>query len=79
MTLYRRTMDAVGKPFPAERPMQREVFVAKTREDAIRLCAPHLGTKCAASHAWRQGMPQDDKGLRPGVFVSPIGDHVPIG
>ena len=63
MALYRRTLDAVGKPFPDELPMRREVFVAKTRDEAIRLCAPYLGAKYAAYHAWRQDMPDDDRGL----------------
>ena len=45
MEVYRRALDASGKPFPAELPMRREVFVAKTRAEAIRLCAPYLGAK----------------------------------
>jgi len=63
MELYRRALDAAGKPFPAELPMRREVFVAKTRAEAIRLCAPYLGAKYAAYHQWGQDMPDDDKGL----------------
>ncbi|MFO1028266.1 MAG: LLM class flavin-dependent oxidoreductase [Acetobacteraceae bacterium] len=78
MTLYRRALDAAGKPFPAEMPMRREVFVAKTREEAIRLCAPYLGAKYAAYHAWGQDMPQDDKGLGQD-FASLIGDRFLIG
>ena len=31
MDLYRRELDRCGKPFPAELPMRREVFVARTR------------------------------------------------
>ena len=63
MDLYKRALDAAGKPFPAELPMRREVFVAKTREEAIRLCRPFLGAKYAAYHSWRQDMPDDDRGL----------------
>src|SRR6476646_2657072 len=50
MELYRRALDAAGKPFPTELPMRREVFVAKTRADAMRLCAPYLREKQAGYH-----------------------------
>lgn len=63
MELYRRALDGAGKPFPAELPMRREVFVARTREEAIRLCAPYLGAKYAAYHAWGQEMPDGDRGI----------------
>ena len=78
MTLYRRALDAAGKPFPTELPMRREVFVAKNRAEAIRLCAPYLGAKYKAYHAWRQDMPEDDRGLDQG-FESLIGDRFLIG
>jgi len=78
MELYRRALDAAGKPFPTELPMRREVFVAKTREEAIRLCAPYLGAKYAAYHSWRQDMPADDSGLGQ-EFTSLIGDRFLIG
>jgi alkanesulfonate monooxygenase SsuD/methylene tetrahydromethanopterin reductase-like flavin-dependent oxidoreductase (luciferase family) len=63
MVLYRRALEAAGKPFPAELPMRREVFVARTRDEAIRLCAPYLGAKYKAYHAWRQELPADDSGF----------------
>ena len=78
MELYKRALDAAGKPFPTELPMRREVFVAKTREEAIRLCAPYLGAKYAAYHSWRQDMPSDDSGLGQ-EFTSLIGDRFLIG
>ena len=71
-------LDAAGKPFPTELPMRREVFVAKNRAEAIRLCAPYLGAKYKAYHAWRQDMPEDDRGLDQG-FESLIGDRFLIG
>ena len=37
MDVYKRELDACGKPFPAEFPMAREVFVARSREEAMRL------------------------------------------
>ena len=76
--LYKRALDAAGKPFPTELPMRREVFVAKTRPEAIRLCAPYLGAKYAAYHAWRQDMPDDDRGLGQ-EFDDLIGDRFLIG
>ena len=78
MELYKRALDAAGKPFPAELPMRREVFVAKTKKEAIRLCAPYLGAKYAAYHAWRQDMPDDDRGLDQ-KFENLIGDRFLIG
>lgn len=41
MELYRRALDEAGKNFPAELPMRRGVFVARTRDEAIRLCASY--------------------------------------
>ena len=40
----------------------REVLVAKSRAEAIRLCAPYLSAKYQAYDAWGQGqaMPEDD-------------------
>jgi alkanesulfonate monooxygenase SsuD/methylene tetrahydromethanopterin reductase-like flavin-dependent oxidoreductase (luciferase family) len=78
MELYRRALDSAGKPFPAELPLRREVFVAKTRAEAIRLCAPYLGAKYQAYHAWRQELPGDDGGLGQD-FASLIGDRFLIG
>ncbi len=78
MELYKRALDGAGKAFPAELPLRREVFVAKTREEAIRLCAPYLGAKYEAYHSWRQDMPEDDRGLGQ-EFNSLIGDRFLIG
>jgi alkanesulfonate monooxygenase SsuD/methylene tetrahydromethanopterin reductase-like flavin-dependent oxidoreductase (luciferase family) len=61
--LYRRALGQAGKPFPEEFPLRREVFVARTREEALRLCQPYLGAKYAAYHAWDQELPGDDSGL----------------
>ena len=35
----------------------------RSREEAIRLCAPYLGAKYKAYHSWRQEMPEGDRGL----------------
>ena len=47
MELYRRALDAADKPFPAELPLRREVFVAKTRDEAFRLCQPDTSKNLA--------------------------------
>jgi alkanesulfonate monooxygenase SsuD/methylene tetrahydromethanopterin reductase-like flavin-dependent oxidoreductase (luciferase family) len=62
MDVYKRELDACGKPFPAELPMAREVFVARTREDAIRLARPSLEVKYKAYRDWGQDkvMPASD-------------------
>jgi alkanesulfonate monooxygenase SsuD/methylene tetrahydromethanopterin reductase-like flavin-dependent oxidoreductase (luciferase family) len=78
MELYRRALDAAGKPFPTELPMRREVFVAKTRAEAIRLCAPYLGAKYKAYHSWGQELPTDDGGFDQD-FESLIGERFLIG
>ncbi len=60
--VYRRALDAAGKPFPDELPMRREVFVAASREEAFRLCRPFIETKYNAYRDWGQDreMPADD-------------------
>jgi alkanesulfonate monooxygenase SsuD/methylene tetrahydromethanopterin reductase-like flavin-dependent oxidoreductase (luciferase family) len=60
--VYQRALDEYGKPFPAEFPARREVFVARSRAEAIRLCAPYLGAKYEAYRQWGQdrAMPEDD-------------------
>jgi alkanesulfonate monooxygenase SsuD/methylene tetrahydromethanopterin reductase-like flavin-dependent oxidoreductase (luciferase family) len=63
--VYKRALDEYGKPFPKEFPARREVFVARSREEAIRVCAPYLGAKYAAYQQWgqNQAMPAGDNDL----------------
>src|SRR6266567_1120046 len=63
--VYKRALDEHGKPFPREFPARREVFVARSRSEAIRLCAPFLGAKYQAYAEWGQGraMPAGDNDL----------------
>jgi alkanesulfonate monooxygenase SsuD/methylene tetrahydromethanopterin reductase-like flavin-dependent oxidoreductase (luciferase family) len=78
--VYKRALDEYGKPFPAEFPARREVFVARTRREAIRLCAPFLSAKYKAYDEWGQGraMPAGDNDL--GVeFDELIRDRFLIG
>ncbi len=60
--LYRAALARMGKPFPAELPMRRELFVAETREQAIRLAQPYVEKKYEAYVAWGQhrALPADD-------------------
>ena len=62
LDLYKRALDEYGKPFPAELPMRREVFVAGTREEAIRLAQPYLEVKYKTYREWGQDkvMPAGD-------------------
>ncbi len=63
--VYRKALEEFGKPFPKEFPARREVFVARTREEALRLCKPFLATKYKAYHEWGQdkAMPEGDNDL----------------
>jgi alkanesulfonate monooxygenase SsuD/methylene tetrahydromethanopterin reductase-like flavin-dependent oxidoreductase (luciferase family) len=63
--VYRRALERYGKPFPKEFPARREVFVARSRDEAIRLCAPFLGAKYQAYEQWGQSkvMPEGDNNL----------------
>jgi alkanesulfonate monooxygenase SsuD/methylene tetrahydromethanopterin reductase-like flavin-dependent oxidoreductase (luciferase family) len=63
--VYERALEAYGKPFPKEFPARREVFVARSRDEAIRLCAPFLGAKYQAYEQWGQSkvMPEGDNDL----------------
>ncbi|WP_428485391.1 LLM class flavin-dependent oxidoreductase [Rhodopila sp.] len=63
MEVYKRALEDAGKPFPHELPMAREVFVARSRDEAIRLAKPYLEVKYNAYRDWGQ-----DK-------VMPTGDH----
>lgn len=65
LEVYRRALDELGKPMPEELPIRREVFVADSREDAIRLCGPHLAGKYAVYASWGQdkAMPAGDGDL----------------
>ena len=62
MEVYKRALDEFKKPFPAELPMRREVFVAGTREEAIRLAQPYLEVKYNTYREWGQDkvMPAGD-------------------
>ncbi|MGH8066355.1 MAG: LLM class flavin-dependent oxidoreductase [Candidatus Entotheonellia bacterium] len=62
MALYRKTLQEAGKPFPAELPMIKELYVAPDRRTAIQECRPFLEAKYQAYAAWGQdkALPQED-------------------
>jgi alkanesulfonate monooxygenase SsuD/methylene tetrahydromethanopterin reductase-like flavin-dependent oxidoreductase (luciferase family) len=62
MGLYRAARARAGKPFPAELPMMREICVAATHDEAVRLARPHLEKKYQAYVQWGQhrALPSDD-------------------
>ena len=80
MEVYKRALDEAGKPFPAELPMRRELFVAKTREEALRLAGPYIKKKYDAYDKWGQGdqMPEGDGDLA-AAFDELAGDRFIIG
>lgn len=63
--VYKQALEQAGKPFPSEFPIRREVFVARSAEQARRLVAPYLGAKYQAYDRWGQGnaMPKGDNDL----------------
>jgi alkanesulfonate monooxygenase SsuD/methylene tetrahydromethanopterin reductase-like flavin-dependent oxidoreductase (luciferase family) len=63
--VYKHALDQYGKPFPEEFPARREVFVARSRDEAVRLCAPYLSAKYQAYQQWGQSkvMPEGDNDL----------------
>jgi alkanesulfonate monooxygenase SsuD/methylene tetrahydromethanopterin reductase-like flavin-dependent oxidoreductase (luciferase family) len=63
--VYKRALDRYDRPFPGEFPGRREVFVARSRQEALRLCRPFLSAKYDAYHEWGQdnAMPEGDNDL----------------
>lgn len=54
MDLFREALGEAGHAAPEEIPMRREVFVAESREEALRLCGPYLKKKYDSYHEWGQ-------------------------
>jgi alkanesulfonate monooxygenase SsuD/methylene tetrahydromethanopterin reductase-like flavin-dependent oxidoreductase (luciferase family) len=63
MALYRKTLQEIGKPLPAELPMIKELYVAPDRKTALQECRPFLEAKYQAYAAWGQdkALPQGDR------------------
>jgi alkanesulfonate monooxygenase SsuD/methylene tetrahydromethanopterin reductase-like flavin-dependent oxidoreductase (luciferase family) len=62
MALYRNALAELGKPFPREIPIRRELFVANDRNTALRTCMPYLERKYQTYVSWGQSgaLPQED-------------------
>lgn len=54
MEIYRDELEKLGKPFPDELPMRREVFCARTHEEAIEIAAPHIKGMYDLYKTWGQ-------------------------
>ena len=78
--LYKRALDKAGKPFPNELPMRRELFVASTKAEALRLCGSYLAGKYKIYTDWGQSeqLPDDDSKLNQ-TFSDLIGDRFILG
>jgi alkanesulfonate monooxygenase SsuD/methylene tetrahydromethanopterin reductase-like flavin-dependent oxidoreductase (luciferase family) len=62
MEVYRQALAEAGKPLPAVVPIIKDVYVAATRDDAIRLARPFLEEKYRVYVQWGQNaaLPSDD-------------------
>jgi len=65
LNIYKQALAEFDKPFPKELPLMREIFVARTRDEAVRLARPYLEEKYKVYHAWGQdkAMPKGDDDL----------------
>jgi alkanesulfonate monooxygenase SsuD/methylene tetrahydromethanopterin reductase-like flavin-dependent oxidoreductase (luciferase family) len=52
MKMYRETLKAVGKPFPADAPITRECYIGPTNAKAIEECKAALQYKYGAYASW---------------------------
>jgi alkanesulfonate monooxygenase SsuD/methylene tetrahydromethanopterin reductase-like flavin-dependent oxidoreductase (luciferase family) len=51
---YRDTLQALGKPFPEDFPLSKELFIAPDRRTALREAQPYLEAKYRAYSQWGQ-------------------------
>jgi alkanesulfonate monooxygenase SsuD/methylene tetrahydromethanopterin reductase-like flavin-dependent oxidoreductase (luciferase family) len=51
---YRDTLNALGKPFPEDCPLSKELYIAPDRRTAFREAQPHLEAKYRAYSQWGQ-------------------------
>jgi len=54
MDIYRAELERLGKPFPEELPIRREVFCARTHEEAVEKAAPHIKGMYDLYKTWGQ-------------------------
>jgi len=65
LALMEAALAELGKPMPDELPLMREIFVARTRAEAVRLARPYLEEKYKVYQQWGQqkAMPKGDDDL----------------
>ena len=68
MKLYRETLKAAGKEFPADAPITRECYIGPTRAKAFEECRAALQYKYAAYSSW--GLDSQSKGAE--TFQQPF-------
>lgn len=54
MDIYRAELDRLGKPFPKELPIRREVFCGRTHEEAVNVAAPFIKAMYDLYKEWGQ-------------------------
>jgi alkanesulfonate monooxygenase SsuD/methylene tetrahydromethanopterin reductase-like flavin-dependent oxidoreductase (luciferase family) len=54
MDIYRGELDRVGKPFPDELPLRREVFCARSHDEAVKIAAPYIKKQYDLYQSWGQ-------------------------
>ena len=72
MKLYRDTLAAAGKSFPADAPITRECYIGPSRAQALEECRAALQYKYAAYSSW--GLDAQSKGSE--SFQQPFEDFV---
>jgi alkanesulfonate monooxygenase SsuD/methylene tetrahydromethanopterin reductase-like flavin-dependent oxidoreductase (luciferase family) len=79
MALYRAELTRLGKPFPREVPMIKEVYCAKDRRTALELAGPHLAAKYKVYASWGQdaALPGDETFAQP--FDALLRDRFVLG
>jgi alkanesulfonate monooxygenase SsuD/methylene tetrahydromethanopterin reductase-like flavin-dependent oxidoreductase (luciferase family) len=62
MDVYRQALREAGRPFPAELPIIKELYVAPDRRTALQECRPFLEAKYKAYASWGQdkALPEGD-------------------
>ncbi len=65
MDIYRAELDRVGKAFPDEFPMRREVFCARSHDEAVEIAAPYIKAQYDLYQSWGQdkAMPEGDRDI----------------
>lgn len=54
MDIYREELETLGKPFPDELPIRREVFCAPTHDEAVAVAAPYIKSMYDLYATWGQ-------------------------